>query len=257
IHHCEIEYALSAATFRKHREPTEFSISAFAPDYSGTPQYSALPFSQQLVQSLNDKDYGKAFVGDAATAERVLQTKTSSLHLSGHGMIDTKRSEFSTLVLNDESLELKEVYAHRCAANLVVLNTCNSSLGTVLAHDGINGFARAFLSAGAVSVLSNLWEVDDRVSNQLLRNFYDELHNGKSTTSALRVAQVNHIKNATSSDQAAPYYWAGHRLVGEELGFTSDELSVRNLTWTASFTGVILLVMIIGGVLLYRQRGKS
>lgn len=253
IHHCEIEYALSAATFRKHQEPAEFSISAFAPDYSNSTDHSSLPFSQQLVQSLNDKDYGKAFVGDAATAERVLQTKTSSLHLSGHGMIDTERSEFSSLVLNEESLELDEVYAHRCAAKLVVLNTCNSSLGTVLAHDGINGFARAFLSAGAVSVLSNLWEVDDRVSNQLLGKFYDELHDGKSTTSALRAAQLSHIENAANSDQAAPYYWAGHRLVGEEMFFTSGQFSALHLSWTSILTGMVILVLVSGGVWLYQQ----
>src|SRR5690606_2803427 len=158
-----------------------------------------------------------------------------------------------TLVLNDESLELKEVYAHRCAANLVVLNTCNSSLGTVLAHDGINGFARAFLSAGAVSVLSNLWEVDDRVSNPRLGHLYDVLHNGKSTTSALRAAQLSQIENAERSNLAAPYYWAGHRLVGEEMVFTSNQFSAHNISWTSYFTGMVLLVLVSGGVWLYRR----
>lgn len=237
VHHCEIEYALSAATFRNHTGQHEFSVSAFAPDYSKSTQHAELPFSQKLVHDLSEKGIAESYIGESATPEKVLQAKSPIIHLSGHGLIEPEQSEFQNLVLSGGFLNLDDVYAHRTNAGLVVLNTCNSSLGKVLAHDGINGFARAFLSAGAASVLTNLWEVDDRVSNQLLEHFYDELHSGQSTTAALRAAQLKQIERATSSDLASPYYWAGHRLVGERLVFS------KNVTSEIPFAGKATLIL--------------
>ena len=53
-------------------------------------------------------------------------------------------------------------------ADLVVLSACRTALGPV-EGDGVIGFARAFLSAGARSVVATQWDVSDRVSYDVMR----------------------------------------------------------------------------------------
>jgi len=58
--------------------------------------------------------------------------------------------------------------------SLVVLSECNSFLGQ-LCTDGVVGITRAFVAAGAQTLLSSLWTVDDRATKILMKRFYRKL----------------------------------------------------------------------------------
>lgn len=73
--------------------------------------------------------------------------------------------------------------------------------------------ARAFLNAGARSVVASLWAVDDRSTATLMESFYEHLKGGMTTSEALRQAQRDFIKNY--GEKAKPYLWAGFEVIGD------------------------------------------
>lgn len=72
-------------------------------------------------------------------------------------------------------------------------------------------FGRAFLFAGASSVVSTLWEVDDFISSEFMRLFYNEFKTTQNTAIALQRAQHIMIGNPKFRH---PYYWATYVTTG-------------------------------------------
>jgi CHAT domain-containing protein len=95
----------------------------------------------------------------------------------------------------------------------VVLSACESALGREVRGEGMMGMTRGFFYAGAERVLVSLWNVNDRVTVELMRSFYQGiLKEGLSPAEALRKAQDGIRRQ---EGRRAPYYWAGFTLQGE------------------------------------------
>ena len=54
--------------------------------------------------------------------------------------------------------------------------------------EGVVGMARAFLSAGARSVLVSLWAIDDEATMEFMKSFYKHVRYGESASVALHQA---------------------------------------------------------------------
>jgi CHAT domain-containing protein len=156
----------------------------------------------------------EAIMGSSIARQRII-------HFATHGMMDTRHPEMSGLVLSmfdkrgkaqDGYLRLSDIYNLKLSADLVVLSSCESALGKDLGSEGINGLPRAFLYAGARSVIASLWKVDDEASVPLMKMFYSRLQRGENPARALQGAQLDLLKNARLSD---PYYWAAFVLEGD------------------------------------------
>jgi CHAT domain-containing protein len=97
-------------------------------------------------------------------------------------------------------------------ASLVVLSGCESGVDQIDGGDELVGFPRAFLYAGAASVLATLWRVDDEASAALMQSFYRHLRAGDTPSRALRAAQLDIQQEER---WRAPYFWAAFRLTGD------------------------------------------
>ena len=142
------------------------------------------------------------------------------LHLALHGVASTQYPERAALVFGpdrasneDGLLQGREIGRLRLAADLVILSACNTGIGRLEGQEGVANLMRAFLFAGARSVVASQWAADDVSTAALMKRFYTRLAEGLDRGSALRRAKLDLIE--ALGGEIAPYYWAGFTLVGE------------------------------------------
>ena len=80
-------------------------------------------------------------------------------------------------------------------------------------QEGIANLVRAFLFAGARSVVASLWTASDVYTLPLMQRFYRHLAEGYEKGLALRQAKIESVTEF--GEQAVPFYWAGFTLTGE------------------------------------------
>lgn len=142
------------------------------------------------------------------------------LHFATHGSFAATDPGGGRLVLAQTGpngfLHLADIYELDLRADLVVLSACQSALGREVRGEGMMGMTRGFFYAGAERVLVSLWNVNDRVTAELMQSFYRGiLSEGLSPAAALRAAQDGIRRQ---KGRRAPYYWAGFTLQGEWQG---------------------------------------
>lgn len=133
--------------------------------------------------------------GDLATESGVKAQNLGSfgiLHFAVHAFADPKFPERAAIVLlndtaagDDGLLQAREIGQLRLNAGAVVLSACDTSVGPTLGQEGILNLARAFLLAGAQSVITTLWAVSDATSTALMRHFYENIAAGQDIAEAL------------------------------------------------------------------------
>ena len=98
------------------------------------------------------------------------------------------------------------------------LSACQTGRTVVGGGDELLGLMRAFLGAGAASLVLSLWAVEDRSTARLMESFYGRLARGQSKSEALRAAQLEFIQSDAGAENGSythPYYWAPFFLVGD------------------------------------------
>lgn len=139
-----------------------------------------------------------------ATPQRVIERASDkeALHLGCHGIFDPQQPQESGLMLAGGWLTVQRLIAELRlnACQLVTLGACQSWVLT-----------QAIMTAGAPSVVSSLWSVDDSATRALFEAFYAHIANGHPPANALRQA------TALIRQQAAwqhPFYWAAFTVNG-------------------------------------------
>jgi CHAT domain-containing protein/Tfp pilus assembly protein PilF len=177
-----------------------------------------LHYAEEEAQAIAQLYGTTALVGRQATetAWRKQVTTARIIHLAAHGQLNRTNPLFSRLVLwpgsdTDGFVEVHEVYQLNLAqADLVTLSACETQLGARSQGDDIVGLNRAFIYAGAPSVIASLWRVDDQATGLLMRTFYAQLQHGRGKAEALQAAQ-----QIVRETYPHPYYWSSFVLTGD------------------------------------------
>jgi CHAT domain-containing protein/tetratricopeptide (TPR) repeat protein len=96
------------------------------------------------------------------------------------------------------------------ATELVVLSACDTGLGEVRTGEGVFGLQRAFVLAGAKTLVMSLWSVPDDQTRELMEDFYQRILSGQPRADALRAAQL-----ALRVKYPDPYYWGAFICQGD------------------------------------------
>ena len=174
-------------------------------------------FPGQKVDSLT----GRSATEAAFKAERLTQYRV--IHLAVHGFADSTFPERAALILlsdpaagEDGFLQASEIVQLRFDAQLVVLSACETAAGPLQGQEGIANLSRAFLLAGARSVISTLWQVDDDASLFLMKHFYEHLSRNQSPALSLTAAKRDMLR--TFGRRAVSYEWAAFTIEGAAEG---------------------------------------
>ena len=174
--------------------------------------------------------------GDRASESNIRDSSAGKavLHFATHAIVRDDDPFASYLALtrtaaadvSDGHLTAQEIYGLNISADLVVLSACRSGSGRVTG-DGIATLARAFMYAGAPSLVTSLWDVADEPTNRLLPAFYRSWFSGASKARALRAAQLHVLRDLRAGRLQVmtpagpvslpdhPVFWAGFALIGE------------------------------------------
>ncbi|MGB7314238.1 MAG: tetratricopeptide repeat protein [Nodosilinea sp.] len=185
------------------------------------PLPGALAEAQKIAAFFNTQP----ITGAAATEERIKQQIATPrfLHLATHGLLEyglpgesEGRDLPGAIALTpgngeDGLLTAAEIYDMNLNAELVVLSACDTGRGKITG-DGVVGLSRAFISAGAPSVVVSLWSVPYAPTADLMVAFYQQLQQGQDKAQALRQAMLTVMAQPGNEE---PKDWAAFTLIGE------------------------------------------
>ena len=191
-----------------------------------------LPCAQEEVEMIASILNTRPLTGRDATKAEVVKRMSSVglIHIAAHG--DKKTGEIALSPnpgwtskfpqKTDFILKMSDVQTANLRARLVVLSCCHSGRGRILKGEGVVGIARAFLAAGARSVLISLWAIDDEATMVFMKNFYQHLKEGKTASAAIHQAMKSLRESEKFSEMR---YWAPFQLIGDDvkIEFEADD----------------------------------
>jgi len=144
------------------------------------------------------------------------------IHISTHGFIEEKQPLYSSIIMaqdedpsEDGFLQTYEIFNLDLDADLVTLSACETGLGQLSRGEGLIGLTRAFLYAGASSLLVSLWSVDESTS-MMMEYFYKNIKKGHTKAEALRQAKLKMFKTRKNGISFShPFLWAPFVLIGD------------------------------------------
>jgi CHAT domain-containing protein/tetratricopeptide (TPR) repeat protein len=192
----------------------------------------ALPYAEEEAHSVaRHFEQVEIHTGTNATSTRFLAEAPSAdvLHLACHATFNTEHPLLSMLLLADEKarpcgLDAFAVCSLNLQANLVTLSACETAMGHWGEGAEAIGLIRAFLTAGARSVLASQWPVEDEATAELMNAFYENLRSGHGKAEALRRAQLHLLARG---DRCALRSWAAFVLYGDWRSWTANHPSER------------------------------
>jgi len=161
-------------------------------------------------------------VGGEVSAAALLDPRAAPgrfalVHFAAHSIVDDRDPRRSGIWLSpsaghDGLLRAAEIAKLGFDDRLVVLATCSSNGGPLLSGEGVMSLAHAFFEARARTVVASLWPQLDTDAEALVTSFYRHLGGGASVAAALRLAQLERLRQVPRMPPAA---WAGMVVLGD------------------------------------------
>lgn len=209
-------------------DPCEWPLSEWNKPISARELIAA----QRVLGQGSEVVTGNAFTDEAVMARPDL-AQYRILHFATHGFVTAPQPQcparpalltsFGT-GQSDGLLSFREIYDLHMDADLVLLSACDTAGRATIAAtreagvttgggSALDGLVRAFIGAGARSVLASHWPAPDdyQATERLISSMFDA-PSGTSIGESLRASSVRLMDEPATSH---PFYWAGFVLVGD------------------------------------------
>jgi CHAT domain-containing protein len=191
-------------------------------DLASFHRLTPLPFAADEARRIAALYGVQPRVGQAADRESflALAPQAGMIHFAGHSVVDARNPLQSALLLTPSRrrgpgvLSAREIYSMKLdSTHLVVLAACDSGKDYIPGSEGVTSLARAFLAAGAHTVVASLWNVNDRVTSKLFEVFHHNLLAHQDPVRALREAQLALMASRKESERS-PAVWGAFEVFG-------------------------------------------
>lgn len=174
-----------------------------------------LPGARDEAKAIAEMLHCVLLSGSEATVEafRKHAKEASIIHLACHGEFNHIRPGLSYVVLTGNArLSVEEIGAMQLSKlQLVVGAACESGLNRPGGLDEALGLSRGWLLAGATTVLSALWEIDDQATKRFTLAFYEKIKEGASYSKAYCSAQQKLLRG--DAFERDPRMWGAFTLI--------------------------------------------
>jgi len=170
------------------------------------------------------------------------------LHLATHASANDQFPDYSYLAFTKEKdsanlFYVKDLYNTQINADLVTLSACQTGIGRLQKGQGMMSLSKGFYYAGAKSLVTTLWKINDKSTVSLMEYFYEALSKGKTKSEALREAKLQYLANQDDPLLKHPYYWAAFTVSGNNSAIVKN----NTVWWVCGSVTIALLVLIFMG----------
>jgi CHAT domain-containing protein len=199
----------------KAARPVRDSIVGFGSQNGGASEFKELTALGQIYTNAS------TFVGHDVNKPAFLDGLSNShvFHYAGHSATDAADPLRSSILLDGNrsgpnSVTAVDISQQRLPDNaVVILSSCDSSVGNSRDGIGVRGLTSAFLVGGAGSVVGSLWPVEASSTADLMIRFHRAFaKSGLPVAISLREAQLAFLK--AFPEKSHPYYWSGFVVTG-------------------------------------------
>lgn len=222
------------------------NLLGIAPTFDNQPGLSPLLFNEREVDEITEIFPSDKLVGTRASRDNFLRRyiKFDIFHFATHAQVDEENADHSFLAFSksnsaDQHLYLADLYLRVLPAQLVTLSACQTHVGPLQDGEGVASLAKGFSYAGAKSIVTSLWDIEDQAAMEIMQSFYKNLQTGMNKDEALRSAKISFLEEKTGPF-AHPYFWAAYIPIGDMSPIVMDS--------TYNF-GLKMLAIILSGLI--------
>jgi CHAT domain-containing protein/tetratricopeptide (TPR) repeat protein len=212
------------------RPETMRDVGVFA-RAAGVNELAEVPFAAEEIAGITasfDPAAVTLLESSAATVEGLMEhgrTGHRFVHFTTHGLFNRKRPLYSGLVLepgpnSDGFLAVNEIFGLELDCDQVVLSACSSALGKQVGGEGLTGMTRAFLYAGAGSVMAALWDVAGSGTASFMADYYSHFASAGESTYPAGLARTQRrmisgeLTRIDGGPASHPAFWAPFVITG-------------------------------------------
>ncbi|WP_158596906.1 CHAT domain-containing protein [Aquimarina sp. BL5] len=256
----QISYTNSATLLKEQQNKIKTAknrLLAYAPTFGNTSintqqdrsDFGPLLYNTDEVNQITKFFNGKAVTGNEASLVSFSENSRTynMLHFATHAAANDEHPDYSYLAFapnNNEAsslLYVKDLYGYNINADLVTLSACQTGLGKLQKGEGMLSLARGFSYAGAKSLVTTLWKINDQTTSELMQDFYENLDASLPKDKALREAKLTYLKTAEDELLTHPYYWSGFMISGDTTAIQVD----NSYFWWLLLLGIPVLFVVV------------
>jgi hypothetical protein len=244
--------ALGDPRFDGEQPTREAAAVGFADAFAAAGGLPRLPASAQEARLVGRyADSAEVRLRDDASEAWLKRARLGEfrvLHFATHAVVDDRSVTRTAIALTPGGLEdgflaPADLATFSLHADLVVLSSCRSAGGVLVAGEGVQGLTAPLLQAGARSVVATRWRIGDQHAIRMIEPLYDALAVGLPVGDALRSAKLAALRRGAPTRE-----WAAFTAVGDPLVRVPLRRPASSWwTWVVGLTGTAALL----GALIY------